>query len=118
LQLGQKLRQSDFPFPQQQMVDLGEIVMAGGEQRTAGDRFHPQSPATINYHLRRLALDGHGTDETEIGPVQIAVGKGEHVHVDQSLVPGPRQHRRDSHQTQRREACLPADELHGFPETP
>ena len=74
-QVHQERREGEFRFTQHQVVHLGEIMVTGGKERTAGNGLHSQMPAAGDDFLRRFPLDGHGADEDVIRPLQICVGE-------------------------------------------
>ncbi len=92
------------------MPDLGEIRMAGGEERATGDDGPAERSAACRDLVRRILVHDHAAQEHIIRPANVGVAERLHVEIHQAQLPTRRQHRRDRQQAERRKRGFLRDE--------
>ena len=100
------------------MLNLREILMAGGEEGPAGDNRLLERGAARDDFMHGLLVNDHGADHDVISPAQVAVFAALDVQIDQLELPIGRQHSRDSQQTERGESGALGDEAQYVLEAP
>ena len=112
------LRHGLLGLAENEMLNLREGLVSGGEERSAGDDRFALGQAAGHDVAHRLLVDDHGADQDIIGPAQVRVLEPFDVHVHQAQVPIRRQHGGHGEQAQRREGgALGHEPQHVF-ETP
>src|SRR4030042_3450912 len=107
-----------LPLIEDQVGHLVELIVPAGEERSSGDRFHAELPASPHDHLRGFLLNVHCANENIVRPQDVAVLQRRYVHIDELLVPFAGKHRRDRQQAKRRRTRLLREEFQRIAETP
>ena len=112
------LRHDFLGLAQNEVLDFRERLVAGGEQRPAGDDGFLQRRAPRHDFVDGFLLHDHRAEQHVIRPAQIFVLEPFHIQVHQLEFPFRRQHRGHRQQAQRRHGRLAGNEPHGVLETP
>ncbi len=103
---------------QNEVLNLRECFMPGGEQRSACDDGLLQGRAPRHDFVHRILLHQHRAQQHIIRPAQVFILEPLHVQVHQLELPLRRQHRGHRQQSQRRHGRLSGNEAHSVLETP
>ena len=118
LQVGHDLRHDFLGLAENEVPDFRERLVAGGEQRPAGDDGFSQRRATRHDFAHGILLHDHRAQQNIIRPAQVFVLEPFHVQVHQLEFPFRRQHGGHRQQTQRRHGGLAGNKADGVFETP
>ena len=75
--------------------------MKRGGMGASGHHGNAGPVAPLDHGLQGVSLNDHGGGTDQIGPLQVGVLQGRHVHIHEAEVVVRRKHRGDSEQTQR-----------------
>ena len=117
-QVGHDLWHHFLGLAQNEVLNLRERFMAGGEQRPARNDGFIQCRAPRHDFADGFLLHDHGAQQHIIRPAQVFILEPLHVQVHQLELPLRRQHRGHRQQSQRRHGRLSGNETHGMFETP
>ncbi len=100
------------------MVNVQVGFWERGKQRAAGDNLNIQLLTAFDDLIGGGFLDNHPGQKDHIRPLEMLVLQTGGVQVNQFFVPGVRQHRRDSQQSQRRQQRLFGHKTQGMFQAP
>ena len=100
------LRHDFLGLAENEVLNLRERLVAGGEQRAAGNDGFTECRAPRRDFTHRFLLHDHGADQHVIRPAQVLVLEPLDVHVHQLEFPLRREHGGHRQQAQRRQDAL------------
>ena len=95
-----------------------ELVAILRGQRASAEDGHVARVAAGNHRLEGVPVDDHGRGQDDVGPLEVVVCEGHHVHVDEAQVVVGGHHAGDGQQPEGRKGGLLVDDLERLLEAP
>ena len=116
--IGHHLRHQFFGFTEHEMLNFRKRLVAGGEQRPAGNHRFLKGRATCHNFAHRFLMHDHRTQQNKIGAAQVFVLELFHVQIHELEFPFRRQHGGHGQQAERGHGSFARNKADGMFETP
>ena len=105
-QIAHKFGKDFLGLVQHEVAHSVDLVVKCGGMRSSGNHRNSGTVAPLDDLLQRNSLNDHGGSEHHVGPLQIRILQGSHVHVHDAEVVVRWKHRGDGEQSKRRKGRL------------